>query len=148
MTQYRDFVSESGLDKLDIGILCLNAGVVNLGPIDLIEDDRYEAMWNVTGLHNVYLLKALTKQLLDRSKRSAVLLTSSYAADVVFAGGASYSATKAMVSNFGEAVHYELKTNVDVTVWEPGMVHSNIHIKDPPNAMTMKTDKAVSDILT
>ena len=59
LAEYRDFVSTSGLDKLDIGVLCLNAGVALMGPLDLVEDDKLEAMWTVTGLHNVFLLKAL-----------------------------------------------------------------------------------------
>ena len=106
-----------------------------MGPIDLVDDERYEAVWNVTGLHNVYLLKALAKQQMDRDKRSAVLITSSTAAEMVFAGNASYSATKAMVSNFGESVHYELKDNVDVTVWEPGVVYSNFHLSKPSRVL-------------
>ena len=61
MAEYRALVTDSGIDKLDIGILCLNAGLASMGPIDLVEDERYEAVWNVTGLHNVYLMKALAK---------------------------------------------------------------------------------------
>ena len=148
MASYRELVTESGLDKLDIGILCLNAGLINSGPIDLIDDARYEAVWNVTGLHNVYLMKALAKQQMERNKRSAVLFTSSMSAHMVFAGNASYSATKAMVSNFGESVHYELKENVDVTVWEPGIIYSNLHLSDPPGFLTKTTESAVTDILT
>ena len=86
MAAYRELVESAGLNKLDIGVLCLNAGVFNIGPLDLIEDERYEQVWNVTGLHNVYLMKALAKQQMERDKRSAVLITSSKAADLVFAG--------------------------------------------------------------
>ena len=35
-----------------------------------------------------------------------------------------------MVSNFGESISYELKENVDVTVWEPGEIKTAIHLKD------------------
>ena len=58
-------------------------------------------MWNVTGLHNVYLMKALVNQQMARDKRSAVMITSSGAANLVMAGAQTYSATKAMVTNFG-----------------------------------------------
>ena len=85
--------------------------------------------------------------MLGRDKRSAVLITSSIAAKCVFAGSQAYSATKSLISNFGESVHYELKKNVDVTVWEPGYVHSNIHVEAPPGFATLETPKAVSDIL-
>ena len=148
MAEYRALVTDSGIDKLDIGILCLNAGLASMGPIDLVEDERYEAVWNVTGLHNVYLMKALAKQQMARDKRSAVLFTSSTAAHMIFAGNASYSATKAMVSNFGESVYYELRENVDVTVWEPGMIESNFHLARTPGFLTKTTESAVSDILT
>jgi len=148
MAEYRALVTDGGIDKLDIGILCLNAGLGNMGPIDLVEDERYEAVWNVTGLHNVYLMKALAKQQMSRDKRSAVLFTSSTAAHMIFAGNASYSATKAMVSNFGESVYYELRENVDVTVWEPGVIESNFHLARTPGFLTKTGESAVSDILT
>ena len=64
----------------------------------------------------------MTEKLLSRDKRGAVLLTSSITATMQMPGIAAYSATKAAVSNFGEAIHYELKRKVDVTVWEPGFI--------------------------
>ena len=38
----------------------------------------------------------------------------------------SYCATKAMVSNFTEALHYEVKDMIDVTLWEPGGIKTKI----------------------
>ena len=68
--------------------------------------------------------------------------------EMVLGGNASYSATKVMVSNFGESVYYELQANVDVTAWDPGFIYSNIHLNPPPSLMTKSTKSAVSDILT
>ena len=118
-----------------------------MGPLDLVDDKKYETVFNVNSLHPAYLMKALVQKLLDRDKRVAVLFTSSMAANLFMSGNSSYSSTKAMISNYGESIHYELKANIDVTVWEPGMVHSNIHLKDPPVHMTIETKKAVTDIL-
>ena len=118
-----------------------------MGPLDLVDDKKYETVFNVNGLHPVYLMKALVQKLLDRDKRVAVLFTSSMAANLFMSGNSNYSATKAMISNYAESIHYELKANIDVTVWEPGMVHSNIHLKDPPGLLTIETKKAVRDIL-
>ena len=69
------------------------------------------------------------------------------ASNMVFSGACTYSATKIMLSNFGEAVHYELKSNVDVTVWDAGHVATNIHMDPPPRLVTLSAKKAVSDIL-
>ena len=128
-------------------MLCLNAGLALLGPVDLVDDKKYETVFNVNSLHPAYLMKALVQKLLDRDKRVAVLFTSSMAANLFMSGNSSYSSTKAMISNYGESIHYELKANIDVTVWEPGMVYSNIHLKKPPGLLTIETKKAVYDIL-
>ena len=58
-------------------MLCLNAGVNHIGTIDLIDDAKFDVTFNVNGLHVVYLLKALTNQLLERDKRCAILISSS-----------------------------------------------------------------------
>ena len=39
---------------------------------------------------------------------------------------ASYSSAKAFVTNFGQALHYEVKDSVDVMVWTPSTVQTNI----------------------
>lgn len=59
LAAYRDLVKESGLGNLDIGVLCLNAGISSPWPIDVIDDQRYQDSWNVNALHVVYLMKAL-----------------------------------------------------------------------------------------
>ena len=102
-------------------------------------------MWRVNCLHPIYLAQAMTEKLLARDKRCGVLFTSSVAAYAIAPGFASYSATKHAVSNFGESLYFELKKNVDVTVWEPGYVESNIHLDTPPSAMTLTAKKAVRD---
>ena len=64
------------------------------------------------------------------------------------AGSASYSSSKALVSNFCEAVQFELKKNVDVTVWTPGSVSSKIHVIIGESSIyTVRTEKAVADVL-
>ena len=61
-------------------------------------------------------------------------------------GFASYAATKHAVSCFGEAMFFELKRNIDVTVWEPGYIESNIHLETPPGFLTLTAKDAVNDI--
>ena len=97
------------MKNLDIGMLILNAGTFSTGPIELIEDNLYENVWNCTGLHVVYLTKALVKGMLERDQRCAILITSSIAAQGCFPCNASYSGTKRMVTMWGESLFYELK---------------------------------------
>ena len=144
--EYRDLVANN-LASLDIGILCLNAGLAKMGCIGQIDDDRLEGMWTVNVLQPIYLLQAMAGKLLARDQRCGVLFTSSIAAHTVNPTFASYAATKHAISCFGEAMHFELKKNVDVTVWEPGFVETNIHLDKPPGCVTLTAKKSVEDIL-
>ena len=94
-------------------------------------------------LHAVFLSKCFATKLMARDQRCAVLFTGSMAAYLNYS---AYSATKICISNFGESIFFELSKNVDVLVWEPGFVHSNIHLGKPP-AGTIATDVAVSGAL-
>ena len=145
ISDYRELV-EKNLANIDVGFLCLNAGLAKFGCIGVITDDRLEDTWRVNILHPIYLLQALASQLMKRDQRCGVLFTSSLAASGVFSGMASYSATKRAISCFGEAMHWELKENVDVTVWEPAYTESNIHIEKPPAMFTLPTKTAVRDV--
>lgn len=140
LAEYRDLVKRSGLLDVDIAILALNAGLQARGHLDLIDDQPYQDIWSVNFLHVVYLLKALTGKLLSRDKRCAVLITSSIAAHSRMAGVAAYPATKAAVSNFGEAIHYDLQKNVDVTVWEPGFIKTKMPGASTPSSMMLTTE--------
>ena len=119
-----------------------------MGNVGELDDDRLEAMWTVNCLHPIYLLQAMAGKLLARDQRCGVLFTSSVAAHTVAPTFASYAATKHAISCFGEAMHFELKKNVDVTVWEPGYVESNIHLEKPPGFMTLTAKQAVGDMLS
>ena len=148
IAEYRELANSSGLQDLDIGILCLNAGSHSPGPLDKVRDEWFEVTLRLNALHNVYLLKALAEKLLNRDKRCALLFTSSIVADMILPCNASYSAVKACVTNWGESMYFELRSNVDVTVWQPGVTKSNFHIdKSNPRSNSVPTDVAVSDIL-
>jgi len=147
LADYRNLVKQSGLMDIDIGILALNAGLLAKGQLDLIDDQPYQDIWTVNTLQVVYLLKALADKLLNREKRCAVLLTSSISAAFPMAGLAAYPATKAAVSNFGEAIHFELQKNVDVTVWEPGFIDTKLLANAPKSSLKLGCEQAVGDIL-
>ena len=65
MESYNKLVKDE-LSELDIGILCLNAGKVSIGPLDLLSDKQVESTLTLNALHVVYLAKALIKQQLNR----------------------------------------------------------------------------------
>jgi len=50
------------------------------------------------------------------------VITSSVISHVAAPGLVAYSTTKAAVSFFSEALHYELKDKVDVMAWDSGSV--------------------------
>lgn len=53
-----------------------------------------------------------------------MVVTSSIMSFMVNPGGATYSSTKAFVSNFFEGVHFEVSDKVDVLNWHCGGVHT------------------------
>mmetsp|Transcript_5235 Transcript_5235/g.6414 ORF Transcript_5235/g.6414 Transcript_5235/m.6414 type:complete len:98 (+) Transcript_5235:422-715(+) len=50
---------EKEMKGLDIGVVCLNAGQLIKGPVDLISDWDVERIVNLNALHPVYMAKAL-----------------------------------------------------------------------------------------
>ena len=145
--EYKQLVQRE-LADLDIGILCLNAGCMVQGPVDLVSDADFQRVFGLNAVHVIYLTKALLPKLMERQERSLILTVSSGLANVSMPGIASYSATKALVSNFMEAFSFEVREKIDVTVWEAGPCYTNLgNGEQPPAAITMKSDKAVRDVL-
>ena len=72
------------------------------------------------------------------------MVTSSGLAKISLPGIAAYCATKAMVSNFAQALHFEVRHKIDVTDWEPGPCYTNLGTGEaPPKAITLTAQKAV-----
>ena len=133
MEAYNELVQRE-LADLDIGIVCLNAGILLEGPSDLVTDNDFGNVFALNGLGVVYFAKAILPKLISRKQRSNILITSSILSYISIPNIASYCATKAMISNFGEALHYEVKEWIDVTIWEPGttktkIFNRSIHVK-------------------
>jgi len=70
-------------------------------------------------LHSVYLSKILLERLMKRPQRSAIIFTSGTGAYFPLPGGLTNGASKAMVSNWGKSLHYEVGHQVEVLVWNP-----------------------------
>ena len=125
VSEYTELI-ENDLAGLDIGIVCLNAGCMIQGPTDLTSDSDYERIINLNALHVAYFTKAILPHLMSRGSRSALLLTSSMLSTIPLPGLSMYTATKAFVTNFAEALHYEIRHLVDVTSWECGPTYTNL----------------------
>ena len=96
------------------------------GTVDFVSDQDFERVFGLNGLHVVYMTKALLPKLQARQGKSLILTVSSGLANCTMPGIANYSATKAMVSNFMEAFHFEVRDKIDVTVWEAGPCYTNL----------------------
>ena len=55
---YNELVQRE-LADLDIGIICLNAGILIEGPSDLVADSDFERVFTLNGLGVVYFAKAI-----------------------------------------------------------------------------------------
>lgn len=99
---------------------------MTFGLTEQVSDEQYSSMFNINGLHVVYLAKAMLNQLLERRSRSAIVIVSSVASYLIHSDITTYCTTKAMVRTFGQALHHEVKAKIDVLAWTPGYILSNM----------------------
>jgi short-subunit dehydrogenase len=123
-SQIDDLVSWLEQNKIDIDLLINNAGLGDYGAVATSDIERDDRIIQV----NVAALTFLTRQLLPgmiERRRGAILNVSSSAGFLPIPGMGIYSATKAYVNSFTEALRAELhKTGVSVTALCPGPVHT------------------------
>ena len=116
----------SNLEKYDIGLLALNAGVGTMGPFDQLYEEEVERIVNVNALHVIYMSKLMVHQFLKRydtkGVKSAIVVTSSGLGAIPVSGTITYSATKSFASFVAEGLNYELKGKVDVMSYQAGEV--------------------------
>ena len=120
-----------------VDVLVNNAGFGTMGPFAQlpIEDEEREIRLNVIAL--VRLTRAALPGMLDR-KRGGILNVSSIGAFQPGPFNATYSATKAFVSSFTEAVHEEVRgTGVHVIALCPGLTKTGFQEASGATASTM-----------
>lgn len=107
-------------------VLVNNAGIMPLGPI-LEEDDAVtRAIFEVNVLGMINGVKAVAPAMVERGS-GHIVNVSSAVGRVPVAGGASYSASKAAVVGFSEAIRGELApSGVDVTLVLPSVVDTDL----------------------
>lgn len=105
-------------------LLINNAGLGDYGAFAEAEPAKLRSMVQVNMLAMVELTRALLPAMLSTGG-SAILNTSSLAADIFLPDFALYAATKAFVTSFSEGLRLELcRSGVRVTAVCPGPVHT------------------------
>lgn len=121
----------------DLDILINDAGFGVPGKFSEIEAERNVAMIQVHVVATVQLCRAALPGMIARG-RGSIINVSSVAAFMPTPGNTIYSATKACVNVFSEALQNELKgTGVKVQALCPGLTHTEFH--DHPGYEIYKT---------
>jgi short-subunit dehydrogenase len=106
---------------LQVDILINNAGYGTFGSFAEIPWEREQAMLQLDIMTVVHLTKLFVRDMVARDE-GWILQIASIGAYQPSPTYATYSAAKAFVLNFGEALNYELRnTNVKVSVLSPGV---------------------------
>ncbi|MFI5397760.1 MAG: SDR family NAD(P)-dependent oxidoreductase [Candidatus Binatia bacterium] len=117
----QDLYDRIGALNLTVDVLINNAGFGVYGPFMEIPWEREEEMLRLDIITLVHLTKLFVRDMLARNF-GYVLQVSSIGAYQPSPTYATYSAAKAFVLSFGEALNYELRaTNVKVSVLSPGV---------------------------
>ncbi len=114
-----------------VELLVNNAGIATAGPFAEQPRDAEagEVVVNVVALHR---LTHAAIAAMVRAGRGGVINVASLAGDQPLRGFATYSATKAFVIQFSEALHAEVKrSGVHVTVLKPGYVWTEMNPDGP-----------------
>jgi len=120
-----------------VDVLVNNAGFGTMGPFATLppDDEEREIRLNVIAL--VRLTRAVLPGMLER-KRGGVLNVSSIGGFQPGPFNATYSATKAFVSSFTEAVHQEVRgSGVNVIALCPGLTRTGFQAASGAHASTM-----------
>ena len=114
-------------EEAPIDLLVNNAGLGYEGPFHTQDPSEVWETIGVNVMALVQLTHAALKTMVDRGK-GHVVLVSSMASLQGMPMTAVYSATKAFITSFGEAVYEELKgTDVVVTTVLPGLTRTEFH---------------------
>ena len=97
-------------------------------------------------MHPVYLCKVLLADMLARSKKSVIVVTSSGLGNRPFPNVLTYSAAKSCASYLGQALSYELEGRIDVVSWECGETSTKM-LKRKAGGRIVTTEVAVDGML-
>ena len=127
-------------------MLFLNAGIGEPGAFADLSTVRLERIVNINVVHPTYIARVLLGQMLDRSQRSAIVVTSSGLGMAPVAGVSAYSASKAYVSTLAQALSYEVEHKIDVVDWVAGETSTKM-LRVKNNSRTVTPEVSVRGML-
>ncbi|MFC0546014.1 SDR family NAD(P)-dependent oxidoreductase [Kutzneria chonburiensis] len=104
----------------DVDLLVLNAGLGHAGPFAAMPPGRIAELFTVNVVSQLELARALLPGMISR-RRGHIVLVSSIAGAMGVADEAVYSATKAALRTFADALRLEVPA-MGVTVVHPGVI--------------------------
>lgn len=152
--ELNEFCREQGLE---VDILINNAGIFYFKDVTDISE-RTTATMIMLHIYTVTKLCRYFGEKMKLRKRGYILNMSSMSSSMPFPGIAVYSATKAYIRNFSEALYYEMRDfGVGVTVISPGAIATDLYklsernkklgvslgILMPPDVMVKRSIKAM-----
>ena len=107
-----------------IDALVNNAGYGQHGPLEDIDDDRFEKQFNVNVFGPHRLVRAALPHMRERGD-GAIVNVSSLAGRIAAPGMGAYSASKHAIEGYSDALRRELEPfGIDVSVVQPGPVET------------------------
>jgi hypothetical protein len=108
------------LEKMDVAILCNNAGFATFGRLHELDADREREETEVNAVAVQDLTLAVLPKMMQR-KTGAILIVGSTSGHQPTPANATYAASKAFANSFAESLHSELSgTGVTCTLLAPG----------------------------
>ncbi|MFM6958128.1 MAG: SDR family NAD(P)-dependent oxidoreductase, partial [Acinetobacter sp.] len=108
------------LEKINVSILCNNAGFATFGRLQELDADREREETEVNAVAVQDLTLAVLPKMIQR-KTGAILIVGSTSGHQPTPANATYAASKAFANSFAESLHSELSgTGVTCTLLAPG----------------------------
>lgn len=119
-----------------IDLLVNNAGVVDDGPIDTVDETRWDLVQDVN-VKGTFLMCRAVIPVMKRQRSGRIINAASFAAIVPRVGGVTYATSKAAVTHLTRGLAGELGPwNITVNAYAPGMI---------PTSMNRFTERPASE---